>query len=571
MAVPLVTELMVMEFILPAFTNIRPIIATLIDAYLVTVVVSIALWRFIIRPLHLTETRERASHNLLKAQVVDAIVTMDMNGTIASFNKSAENIFGYSAEEISGRPVELLFPDGFLSAEKLTQPGAWENSARNIHEVVCQARDGRDVQMEVTVSRLSLDGLEQFLLIMRDITARKEAESALKESEKRFRQIFDQSEDAILFINPRTCGIVDVNTTAERLFGYSRQELLASGLDSPCFADSATAIRSYVNGISLGGGSYLERISGRHRDGAEMILAIHCKPIILQGCELIYSTVRDITRRVRIEEEAQQMQARLIQANKMTSLGLMVSGVAHEINNPNNYIMANAKLLERAWGDAQKILHECYRVNGDFILGGLPFSEMEEHLPEMFNGIYDGTMRIKAIIDELKGFARPGSPDARGPVDINQIVKSAVSILHHEIVNYTNKFSMSLEAGIPLFLGNGQHLAQVIMNLLMNACQSLPSPDAGIWVTTWFDADDQSIRVSVRDEGVGVPAEVGQRILEPFFTTKLDSGGTGLGLSISMSIIREHRGTMEFESTPTKGTVFTVKLPLHCKDEEENM
>lgn len=570
LAVILVTEVLVMNFILPIFTNIRPIIAILIDASLLTVVVAIPLWGFMIRPLHKTALREHASHNLLKAQVVDAIVTVDMKGTIVSFNHSAESIFGYTPEEINGQPVELLFREEFAPAQKLFQLNALVNPAQNIHDVVCKTRDGREVQMEVSISKFSFDGLEQILLIMRDITARKEGESALKESEKRFRQIFDQSEDAILFINPRTCGIVDVNITAERLFGYSRRELLASGLESACFAGSATVIRSYVNGISQGGGAYLERISGRHRDGTEMILSIHCKPIILQGCELVYATVRDITQRVRIEEEALQMQSRLIQANKMTSLGLMVSGVAHEINNPNNYIMANAKLLERAWEDAKKVLREYYRVNGDFLLGGLPFSEMEQHLPEMFDGINDGTMRIKAIINDLKGFARPGSPDARGPVDINQIVKSAVSILHYEIINHTNNFNMNLEAGIPFFHGNSQHLAQVIMNLLMNACQSLPTPAAGIWVNTCFNVDEQTIQISVRDEGVGVPAEVGRRILEPFFTTKLDSGGTGLGLSISMSIIREHCGTMEFESTPMKGTIFTVKLPLHCNVAEEN-
>jgi len=570
LAVPLITELLVMSFILPAFPNIRPITASLIDASLLTVVVSIALWWFMIRPLHQTAMQEYVSHNLLKAQVVDAIVTIDMKGNVVSFNHSAEDIFGYSPEEIYGRSVESLFRDEFFSAQKLARLNYSDKHARRIHEVVCQTKDGSEVRMEISVSRLSLGGLEHFLLIMRDITARKEAETALRESEKRFRQIFDQSEDAIFFINPRTCGIVDVNTTAERLFGYTRQELLAAGLESPCFADSAMAIRSFLIGISQGGGTYLDKITGRHRDGTEIILAIFCKLVTLQGCELIYSTVRDITQRVRIEEEALQMQSRLIQANKMTSLGLMVSGVAHEINNPNNFIMTNARLLERAWGDAQKILQEYYRANGDFLLGGLPFSEMEQHLPEMLDGITDGTMRIKAIIADLKGFARPGSPDARGPVDINQIVKSAVSILHHEIVNHTNKFNMSLEDGIPLLHGNSQQLAQVIMNLIMNACQSLSSSAAGIWVSTCFNAPEQLIQISVRDEGEGVPTEVGRRILEPFFTTKLDSGGTGLGLSISMSIVREHCGTMDFESIPLKGTTFTVKLPLHCKVSEES-
>jgi signal transduction histidine kinase len=249
----------------------------------------------------------------------------------------------------------------------------------------------------------------------------------------------------------------------------------------------------------------------------------------------------------------------------------MVSGVAHEVNNPNNFIMANAQLLERSWGDAMKILREYYRENGDFLLGGLPFSEMEHHIPEMFAGINDGTRRIKAIIDDLKRFARQDSFDVREKVDINQAVNSAVSILHYEILNHTSRFCLELGTDIPHVFCNAQHLVQVVMNLLMNACQSLPSPAAGIWVSTGYNAEDQSVQITVRDEGIGVPAELGRRILDPFFTTKLDSGGTGLGLSISMSIIKEHNGTLVFDSTPGGGTTFTVKLPLHSSLAEENM
>jgi PAS domain S-box-containing protein len=568
--VTLITEVLVMDFVLPIFTNIRPLTAIVIDASLLTCVLAIALWWLMIKPLHNMALREHVRHDQIRSQVVDAIVTLDMNANIISCNHAAEEIFGYAPEEISGKSIGMLFCDDLLSHQNLARLKALEESSRSIHEIVCHARDGRALQMEISVSWLCLDGLEQFLIIMRDTTARKEGEAALRESETRFRQIFNQSEDAIVFFNPRTCGIVDVNCTAESLFGYSRQELLASGLDAPCFAGSSQAIRSFVNEVRQGGMPYLEKIAGRHKDGTELILSIRCKMITLQGTELIYSTFRDVSQRVRMEEEALQMQSRLIQANKMTTLGLMVSGVAHEVNNPNNFIMANAQLLERSWGDALKILREYSRENGDFLLGGLPFSEMEQHLPEMFEGINDGTRRIKAIIDDLKRFARQDSFDARDTVDINQTVNSAVSILHYEILNHTNRFCIDLGENIPPVFGNGQHLVQVVMNLLLNACQALPSPAAGIWVATSYNADEQSVLITVRDEGEGVPAELGRRILDPFFTTKLDSGGTGLGLSISMSIIKEHDGTLVFASTPGKGTTFTVKLPLYSSPAEEN-
>lgn len=570
LVVTLITEVLVMNFVLPIFTNIRPLTAIFIDASLLTSVLAIALWWFMIRPLHNMGLREHIRHNLIKSQVVDAVVTLDLGGNIISFNHAAEDLFGYAPEEISGKSMAVLFRDDLFSRENLTRLKALDESARTVHEVVCHTRDGRVLQMEISVSWLCLEGLEQFFIIMRDITVRKEGESALRESETRFRQIFNQSEDAIIFFNPRTCGIVDVNCTAESLFGYSRQEFLANGLDTPCFAGSSSTIRSFVNNIKQGAIPYLERIAGRHRNGTELILSIRCKMITLQGIELIYSTFRDISQRVRMEEDALQMQSRLIQANKMTTLGLMVSGVAHEVNNPNNFIMTNAQLLERSWGDALKILREYYHENGDFLLGGLPFSEMELHIPGMFDGINDGTRRIKAIIDDLKRFARQDSFDVREQVDVNQAVNSAVSILHYEILNHTTRFCLELGTGIPPVCCNGQHLVQVVMNLLMNACQALPSPAAGIWVATGYDAEEQSVHITVRDEGIGVPAELGYRILDPFFTTKLDSGGTGLGLSISMSIIKEHNGTLVFDSTPGGGTTFTVKLPLHSSSAKEN-
>jgi polar amino acid transport system substrate-binding protein len=103
----------------------------------------------------------------------------------------------------------------------------------------------------------------------------------------------------------------------------------------------------------------------------------------------------------------------------------------------------------------------------------------------------------------------------------------------------------------------------------MNACQALPSPERGIWLSSGFDADARQVIVSIRDEGAGIPPEVGSRIMEPFFTTKLDSGGTGLGLSISLAILKEHNATLEFTSTPGSGTTFIIRIPACQQAAEE--
>jgi C4-dicarboxylate-specific signal transduction histidine kinase len=161
----------------------------------------------------------------------------------------------------------------------------------------------------------------------------------------------------------------------------------------------------------------------------------------------------------------------------------------------------------------------------------------------------------------LKRFARQELPSTDQSVEINETVNAAITIMHHELVKYTENFHLELGDDIPLIKGNSQQLAQVIINLLMNACQSIPSRQHGVWITTGYDSDSGEVIISVKDEGGGIPRELGSRILEPFFTTKLDRGGTGLGLTISNSIIKDHNGVLEFISEPGKGSVFTVRIP----------
>jgi signal transduction histidine kinase len=223
--------------------------------------------------------------------------------------------------------------------------------------------------------------------------------------------------------------------------------------------------------------------------------------------------------------------------------------------------MANSRLLSMAWDDALKVLREYRQDHGDFSIGGIPFSEMEQHAPQLFEGITDGARRINEIINNLKRFTRQERTAEEMDIDINQVVTSAVSVLHHQLVRHTEKFHLELDEEIPRVRGNRQQLGQVVLNLLMNACQALPDKQCGVWVMTDFDAATNFVTITVRDEGVGIAADVSSLIIEPFFTTKLDSGGTGLGLSISDSIVKEHNGVLEFESEPGKGTTFAVRIP----------
>ncbi len=271
---------------------------------------------------------------------------------------------------------------------------------------------------------------------------------------------------------------------------------------------------------------------------------------------------RDISERKKAEEQAKLHQQQLMQASKMVALGTLVSGVAHEVNNPNNFIMLNSPILKEAWDNAIPILEKYYEENGDFILGGMNYTEMRTNIPTLFSGISDGAKRIKRIVEDLKNFVRDNTADLTQAVDINRVLKSAVSLLANKIKKSTNHFSIEYGSKLPLLEGNFQRLEQVMINLIHNACQALPDAQKGIFISITFDKHKSHIVIKVRDEGMGIPPETLLHITDPFFTTKHNSGGVGLGLSISSKIVEEHGGRMHFDTEIGAGTPVEIILPI---------
>ncbi len=224
--------------------------------------------------------------------------------------------------------------------------------------------------------------------------------------------------------------------------------------------------------------------------------------------------------------------------------------------------MLNSPILKEAWDNAMPILEKYYEENGDFILGGMKYTEIRENIPTLFSGIFDGAKRIKQIVDELKNYVRDNTADLNQSVDINEVLKSAVSLLSNMIKNSTNHFSIEYGNNVPLIKGNFQRLEQVMINLVQNACQALPNSKKGIFISVTFDKQTSKIVINVRDEGSGIPSDTLDHITDPFFTTKHDSGGVGLGLSISSKIIEEHGGSMHFKSEIGAGTAVEIILPV---------
>ena len=267
----------------------------------------------------------------------------------------------------------------------------------------------------------------------------------------------------------------------------------------------------------------------------------------------------DITERKRNEDQIKRQQLQLIHADKMASLGLLVAGVAHEINNPNTSIMLNVPLLTKIWEDVLPILEDHEARHGAFTLANLPIKNAKEEIPRLLSGIAGGSERVKHIVENLRNFGRLNEGRNLGPIAINDVVEFAVSLLEGQIDRFTDSFSVEYGRDIPMFEGDFQEIEQVVINLINNACQAVSSRASGISVATVHH--DGHVLVRVSDEGEGIPEQNLNKIMDPFFTTRGDEGGTGLGLSVSFGIVKQHGGSLEFDSTLGRGTTATILLP----------
>ncbi|MCA9735377.1 MAG: PAS domain S-box protein [Deferribacteres bacterium] len=401
-----------------------------------------------------------------------------------------------------------------------------------------------------------------FLLI--NIVSRRVVQKALKESERKYRILVETVPNGIIEID-LTGNIIFTNTAFQNMVSYSENELklkLISDLED--------------NGQSIEEQDFIIRLLEATTDVKQKISKYRAKNGKFVDVQLdwrlkqdeygnavgIISIVSDISQRLKAERDAKIRQQQLIQADKMAALGTLVSGVAHEINNPNNFIMLNIPTLQRTWKSILPILEEHYKYFGDFKISGIEFTIMRSEFFEICANILEGSSRISSIVKDLKEYSRKEETEVLVPVNINDMIKSCVNLLGNNIKKYTDYFSIELAEPLPNVNGNFQHFEQVVINLIQNSCQALGDKTKKIKVQTLRSKNGQRIEIRILDEGIGISKEILSRICDPFFTTKRNSGGTGLGLSVSNSIIQKYKGNLRFISHPGEGTTAIISFPI---------
>lgn len=267
--------------------------------------------------------------------------------------------------------------------------------------------------------------------------------------------------------------------------------------------------------------------------------------------------------RLEIDEEKTKYMAKLIQTNRMTSLGLLVSSMAHEINNPNGIMRLAGEYLDKTWQDALPLLEETARNEGDFSLGGMPFSSAKEEVSRAIDSISRSSIRIERVVQNLRNYSLGDRSEQRPDMDLNRVANAALAIVRSHGRQSEVNIVTELDPDLPLICGNPFQIEQVVTNLLMNAIQSLPPQGSRrVLLATSRQNHCNEVSLSVRDEGHGIPPEHLPYLCEPFFSTRINNGGSGLGLYISNFIIEEHQGRLEFESRVGVGSTVTIHLPI---------
>lgn len=388
-----------------------------------------------------------------------------------------------------------------------------------------------DLQLLATIGQLI--GLALGNVRLRDsLLARQDA---LDESEARYRNLFEQAPEPILICD-WDGRILDANGAASALYGRKRRDLLARGLDD------IAELRRDERGLLMSGlrrrRRGVARVRGRRADGSTFPQTLEIAVTAVRGQERLLVQVRDLT-------DQERMQAELLQAQKMEALGQLISGVAHELNNPLSAIVAFGQLL-----------HTDERLPPDLTRDAdLLVQEAE---------------RTRRIVQNLLDFARQRTPE-RQPADLRMLVERTLELHSYALGAGRIVATLDIPDDLPPVHIDPNQIHQVLLNLTLNAIQAIRSVSQTGSIHIAARAIGQgpadAVRLSIHDDGPGVSPHVQPHLFEPFFTTKDVGQGTGLGLSVSYGIVAAHGGRLWFEPARTGGATFLLELPTRAQPE----
>ena len=460
---------------------------------------------------------------------VDGIIVIDEKGNIEAFNRGAQELFGYPEAEVIGRNVSLLMPspeheehDRYLERYLTTGEARIIGIGR---EVRGRRRDGSVFPVHLSVGEMRIGGERKFTGMLRDLTKRVDLEGQLGASEARWRAIIDSAVDGIIVIDAH--GRVEAfNPAAERLFGYAAQEVVGRNVDmlmpSPYREEHDSYLARYLatgRAKIIGVG---REVQGRRKDGTVFPLHLSVGQITIEGQRKFTGILHDLSRRV-------QLEGRLREQAALARLGEMSAVIAHEVKNP----LAGIRGAIQVFGS--RLAHD-------------------DANSQIVQEIISRIDALDQMMKDLLLFARPPVPK-HAPTDVVRLLATTARLLRQDPA--LSGVDVDVDGSAPVIEADPDMLRIVFQNLLINSAHAMHGTGT---IRVAVNASDATCQVTVSDSGPGIPPEIRDRIFTPFFTTK--SRGTGLGLPTAKRLIEAHDGQIAIDCPPAGGTTVVVRLPI---------
>jgi PAS domain S-box-containing protein len=475
-----------------------------------------------------------------------SIFWINPDGNFIYVNDTACKKLGYSREELlemNVADIDPIYPADVRAAhwEKFYQKSVRSFESRH------RSKEGRIYPVEITAHYMVFGGKEYEFSFAIDITERKLAEAALRESEERFRVLFEHAPDPF-YINRVDGTLVDGNSAAEVFLGYMKEELIGTNflekgiLSGEDISRAIDLLEKNKNGEPTGP----DEFTLYRKDGSAAYAEITTHPVNIKGEKLVLGVARDISERKKAEEERRNLEARLRQAQKMEAIGTLAGGIAHDFNN----------ILSAVFGFTEIALNDVQTG-----------SRLHRNLTEVLKA----GERAKGLVQQILTFSRQTEHELK-PVQVSIILREALRLLRASLPT-TIEIRSDIRSDSAV-LADSTQLHQVVMNLCTNAGHAMQG-EGGILEMSLTDVEidpeytahhldltpGSYLELAVTDTGHGMSPGVLNRIFDPFYTTKEKGEGTGMGLSVVHGIIKSHSGEITVYSEPAKGSTFKVYLP----------
>ena len=456
-----------------------------------------------------------------------AIVISDLKRHVVYANPAAHGLFGVAAGDLTGCPVDDLLPPESRDEVARRHARATAGEPQRYETVVLGAGGERRI---VAVSNAPLregNAVTGSIASLLDVTDERRARDAMAESEARYERLVETASDAIFSVD-REGRFTSVNRTVEFAIGKPKAQLIGTHFRDTLF-DETVVVAERLFAEMLRGKRGRAELAYPMPNGEIRYGSITTAPIIENGQVMgAVGIMRDIT-------EARRLADQLLQREKLAAIGQLISGVAHELNNPLAGIMAFAQLLHAT-------------------------AAMSPEQRDAVETIHREVKRAARIVSNLLLFARQRSPERTG-TDLNQVMLDTLEMRRYVLRTQQVEVVTDLDPMLPTTWADAFQLQQVVLNLLTNAEQALHGYPGVKRIVLATRRHGGRLQLVVSDSGPGIPPEALDQVFNPFFTTKAVGEGTGLGLSISDGIVRQHGGEIRVESRPGAGATFTIELP----------